>query len=195
MKVSREQAARNRVQILEAAGKLFRERGIDAVTVAEVMKAAGLTHGGFYGHFASKADLAARACASVAEGQPDTWSAVMDGADNRPLSALMALYLSEAHRDHPAQGCLYPALAGEAARMDDPALSHAFAEGLTPLIDLLAEAACREEGREEGRNAAMARLCAMVGALVLARATRQGDSALSGALLAAVRAEMGVRKP
>ncbi|NWC97078.1 TetR/AcrR family transcriptional regulator, partial [Pseudomonas sp. IPO3779] len=60
MKVSREQVAQNRVNILEAASRLFRAKGYEAVTVAEVMKAAGLTHGGFYGYFASKDDLVAQ---------------------------------------------------------------------------------------------------------------------------------------
>ncbi|MBS1181573.1 MAG: transcriptional regulator [Proteobacteria bacterium] len=63
MKVSREQMAENRVRILDATSRLFREKGFEAVTVADVMKAAGLTHGGFYGHFASKDDLVAQSLA------------------------------------------------------------------------------------------------------------------------------------
>src|SRR5262245_19371914 len=63
MKVTREQVAENRQKILEAASRLFRDRGYDGVTVAEVMGAAGLTHGGFYGHFASKDELIAETLA------------------------------------------------------------------------------------------------------------------------------------
>ena len=59
MKVTRQQVAKNRQRILEVAGKLFREKGFDGVSVADIMKGAGLTHGAFYGHFASKDDLAA----------------------------------------------------------------------------------------------------------------------------------------
>ena len=65
MRVSREQAAENRDRIIDAAGRLFRERGFDGIGVANLMKAAGLTHGGFYGHFESKEDLEVQACARV----------------------------------------------------------------------------------------------------------------------------------
>jgi TetR/AcrR family transcriptional repressor of nem operon len=65
MRVTREQMAENRRKILESAGKLFRAKGFDAVTVAEVMQAAGLTHGGFYGHFKSKDDLIAETLAEA----------------------------------------------------------------------------------------------------------------------------------
>src|SRR3981081_147115 len=73
MKVSREQAAANRERIVEVAGKLFRERGFDGIGVADLMKAAGLTHGGFYGHFKSKDDLAAQACGRVLAHSSQRW--------------------------------------------------------------------------------------------------------------------------
>ena len=68
MKVSREQAAQNRERILDAAAQLFRERGFDGIGVADLMKEAGLTHGGFYGHFSSKDDLIAQASARELTG-------------------------------------------------------------------------------------------------------------------------------
>src|SRR5712692_11897403 len=75
MKVSRKQVAKNRQRILEVAGKLFREKGFDGVSVADIMKSAGLTHGAFYGHFASKDDLAAQACANAVAKTLAIWTA------------------------------------------------------------------------------------------------------------------------
>src|SRR5258706_9829311 len=107
MKVSREQVAENRRKILDAASRLFRARGFEAVTVAEVMKAAGLTHGGFYGHFKSKDDLIAQTLAHVlaagAEGE-------------RNLASYAAQYLTPDHRDDLAGGCPTAALGAETIR-------------------------------------------------------------------------------
>ncbi|MDB5924847.1 MAG: TetR family transcriptional regulator, partial [Betaproteobacteria bacterium] len=80
MKVSREQAAENRERILDAAAQLFRERGFEGIGVADLMKAAGLTHGGFYGHFASKEDLMAQACARASTRSRALWSKLADRA-------------------------------------------------------------------------------------------------------------------
>src|SRR5882762_4442654 len=96
MKVSREQVAENRRRILEAASRLFRERGFDAVSVAEVMKAAGLTHGGFYGYFKSKDDLIAQTLAElINRGQ----------VGDRDLAQYAAAYLAPEHRTNLAGGC------------------------------------------------------------------------------------------
>ncbi len=102
MKVSQEQKAQNRSRILTEAGRLFREKGFDAVSVAEVMQAAGLTHGGFYGHFRSKDDLVAQTIAHAVGSQST--------ADD--LSSWVDTYLSTPHRDHPDLGCPMAALAG-----------------------------------------------------------------------------------
>src|SRR5215211_1568681 len=96
MRVSREQVAENRRKILEAAGRLFRERGFEAVTVAEVMQAAGLTHGGFYRHFKSKDDLIAQ---TLAHALAD------DAAGETDLARYARDYLSPAHRDNVTGGC------------------------------------------------------------------------------------------
>src|SRR5918995_2146585 len=76
MRVSRERAAENRDRIIDAAGRLFRERGFDGIGVANLMKAAGLTHGGFYGHFESKEDLEVQACARGLARSSERWNAV-----------------------------------------------------------------------------------------------------------------------
>src|ERR1700687_1116601 len=99
MKVTREQAAKNRERVLDVAARLFRERGFDGVGVADLMKAAGLTHGGFSGHFASQEDLIPRACSRALAGSLARWSRLADGAPEGPLRAIAASYLSAAHRD------------------------------------------------------------------------------------------------
>ncbi|GJD53636.1 hypothetical protein OPKNFCMD_6413 [Methylobacterium crusticola] len=186
MKVTREQFLENRRRILEAAGRLFRERGFSAVTVSEVMEAAGLTHGGFYGHFASKEDLAAQACAH----------SLTPGAAPVPRTASLArfvdAYLSPAHRDHPGAGCALAALGGEIGRQPE-AVRRAFTEGLEARVARLAETAAQAAGSAPGggRPEALATLSGLVGALVLARAV--DDPALSDEILGAARAAFGGR--
>src|SRR5438105_11839749 len=99
VRVTREQAAANRERILEVAGTLFRERGFDGIGVADIMKRAGLTHGGFYGHFGSKDDLAAEACARVLDAEG--WAERVTGTKHPTIDALVRGYLSARHRDDP----------------------------------------------------------------------------------------------
>src|SRR5438046_7832753 len=101
MKVSREQAAQNRERIVEAAAQLFRERGFDGVGVADLMREAGLTHGGFYGHFSSKADLIAEASACALTRSLALWSELAARASGDPLSAIAGVYLTSRHRENP----------------------------------------------------------------------------------------------
>src|SRR5437868_1120230 len=120
MKVSREQMAENRRRILDAASRLFRDRGSDAVSVAEVMKAAGLTHGGFYGHFSSKDDLVAQTLAHVLAA---------DSGGEGDLRAYADAYLAPGHRDNAAGGCPTAGLAAD-IRHQTPAARAAMTEGL-----------------------------------------------------------------
>src|SRR4051794_11132858 len=94
MKVSREQAARNRLRILDAAAQLFRERGFEGIGVADLMKEAGLTHGGFYGHFSSKDDLIAQASARELTRSLARLSDFAERASDDSLGALASAYLS-----------------------------------------------------------------------------------------------------
>ena len=110
MKVSTEQADQNRERIVEAAAQLFRERGFDGIGVADLMKEAGLTHGGFYGHFSSKEELIAEASARALAGSLAVWSKRAERASGVPLSAVAGAYLTRRHRDNPRAGCLLPAL-------------------------------------------------------------------------------------
>ena len=116
MKVSREQAALNRERIVETAARLFREKGFDGIGVADLMKGAGLTHGGFYGHFASKELLLAEATGKALEKSVMKWRKLADAAPARPVAAIAESYLSAAHRDGPGRGCAVSTLGTDVAR-------------------------------------------------------------------------------
>src|SRR5690349_21985921 len=133
MKVTREQAAANREKILEAAAMLFRKHGFDGIGVADIMKAAGLTHGGFYGHFASKEDLAAEACA---QARRDPWASWMDAPPEQRLAGIVSSYLTPRHRDDRAHGCLFAALGSDIGRQPR-AVRRAFTERFRSKIDIL----------------------------------------------------------
>ena len=191
MKVSREQAAENRERIVEIASRLFREHGFDGIGVADLMKSAGLTHGGFYGHFDSKEDLMARACERALEGSLAKWRERIDAEPGNPLSALAALYLSSTHCDQPGTGCALAALGSEAARHDPP-VRHALTEGLRAFIDVLGGLV---PGRSKAtrREKALATFASMVGAVVLARAV--DDPALAEEILQSVSTSISARPP
>jgi TetR/AcrR family transcriptional repressor of nem operon len=176
MKVSREQMAENRRRILEAASRLFRARGFEAVTVAEVMQAAGLTHGGFYGHFRSKDELIA-----AAVGQ-----ALAQAPQPRSLADYADAYLSPGHCRDLAGGCATAALATETARQTPEARAE-MTSGLRLQLDRLA-AVAPGGSIAERRRAAIGGWSAMVGALVLARMSE--DPALSEEILRETRVWM-----
>jgi TetR/AcrR family transcriptional regulator, transcriptional repressor for nem operon len=186
MRVSREQAALNRDRIIDAAGALFRAKGFGGVGVADIMKAADLTHGGFYGHFASKDDLVAQASKRAMGRAATNWEKVVASAPDAPFAALLKNYLSEPHRDDPGKGCVFAALAVDASRSGKVVRS-AFAEGLEPLLDILADA-IPDRSKAARRRKAVAAMAALVGALELARAT-EGTS-LSDEILEAARREL-----
>jgi len=192
MKVTREQAAENRARVVDTAGRLFRERGLAGTGVAELMRTAGLTHGGFYGQFGSKDALAVEACGRAMDRSEARWSAAIGESREAPLAALVDRYLSARHRDGPGEGCLYAALAADVAREGSPALRGRFTQGLRGMIDLLARIV---PGRTKAarRRQALARMSGLVGALLLARAV--DDPELSDDILAAARAAFGGPEP
>ena len=120
MRVTREQAIQTRERILDAAAQLFRERGFAGIGVADLMKAAGLTHGGFYGHFESKEDLAAQTCEHASARSTTLFGRVAERAPDDALAEIARVYLSPRHRDDPGAGCLMAALASEAPRQGAP---------------------------------------------------------------------------
>jgi TetR/AcrR family transcriptional repressor of nem operon len=196
--VSREQAAENRRAIVAAATQLFRERGVEAVGLNELMKHAGFTQGGFYNHFESKAALVAEVLASaMAEGAAElakSARAPVDGTTTA-LRRYISHYLSQPHRDNIDEGCPVAGFAGDAPRLDAGAQSH-FAGGLDDQITILA-GLIAEHGslaalgeRRTLREQAISLHCEMVGALVLSRSVVQGAPALSNEILDNVRRDV-----
>ena len=173
MRRSREEAAETRQRIVEEASRLFRGRGIDAVSIADVMGALGLTVGGFYRHFDSKEALVAEAIEAASQAT--------SGAVGAP-SAKLRGYLSESHRAHPERGCPVAALCSEVAHQSR-STKKAFGRALERLV---AGVAAARPGAH--RQKVLHTAAALVGGLVLARAT--SDDALAAEILSAVRSEI-----
>jgi len=182
MKVSKAQVQENRARILETASMLFRERGYDGVGVAELMAAAGLTHGGFYKHFKSKADLMAQA---AAEGLAQ--SATM--ASDTDITSFVNHYLSREHRDAPGNGCTMAALCGDAARQPE-SIKSVFAVGIERQLAVLdTNQDADEDAKTRARTTLISNMAQAVGALVLSRACPD-DSPLADEILEVCRARI-----
>lgn len=187
MKVSKSQAAEHRAGIVDSAARLYREKGLSGVGVAEITRDAGLTHGGLYRHFASKDALAREACLRAFE-----WTITpLDGLEqdseassSARLQAMVDSYLSTSHRDHPGEGCPAAALATDAARAG-PEMSEVFAQGVERNIQRFMRVLEGEPAPKRARTMVM--LSGMVGALALARATAAGNPALSAEILQTLR--------
>lgn len=177
MRVSRQKAAENRERIVEAAARLFRDEGFDGVGIDAIMKAAELTHGGFYGHFASKDALMAEAIEHAVE-RSTAWQDRLGS-----VSELMAIYLSDRHRADRAGGCAVAALGADAARRS-PGLRRAIAAGIRRQLDRIVSL-LKVGTPAARRRRAIATYAAMVGALTLARAV--DDPALAREILTATR--------
>jgi TetR/AcrR family transcriptional regulator, transcriptional repressor for nem operon len=190
MKVTRQARDAHGSALLDAAARLFRGRGLDAVRVADVSAAAGLTHGAFYGHFASKTALAEAACAQSMRRGAERWRAraVTARAEGRdPLDAIIDTYLTEQHRDAAERGCWLGAVGAEAARAD-AGLRTALAEGTALLVDVLTEEIAARHAdwpAAQIRSAAAAVLSVLVGGLVVARACATDPEASRAALASA----------
>jgi TetR/AcrR family transcriptional repressor of nem operon len=182
MKVTKAQALENRARIVETASTLFRERGYDGVSVADLMAAAGFTHGGFYKHFGSKADLMAEA-AAVGFSQSAANLAGVNAA------SFVKEYLSRQHRDALGNGCTFAALSGDAARQGE-SIKQAFAAGIENQLATLArdEGLLSESAKRDARAKRIDTLAHVVGALVLSRACPD-DSPLADEILETCRTE------
>jgi TetR/AcrR family transcriptional regulator, transcriptional repressor for nem operon len=175
MRYPANETAAKHERIVKEASRLFRGRGFENVSVAEVMKAAGLTHGAFYAHFGSKEELQA---AAVAYGQNVSRARVQRSKSKKSKGSYADRYLSRRHRDNPGDGCTMAALAQEVAR-STPELKAAFEQGLENILS--AEAGERKE--------AIFQAAAMIGGIVLARAVQ--DPRLSDEILISVRQKLG----
>lgn len=181
---SRESKQETHGKIVGAAARRLREVGLEGIGVADLMKEVGLTVGGFYKHFGSRADLVAEALDAMKTG----WDAAFDDAEERGLrgealfDALVEGYLDVAHRDAPGQGCPFAALAGDIGRSDEQARAVATRK-LERLFTRFARV-FEHRRAPAARAAAVFVFSALVGALTLARATN--DDALSREILATV---------
>ena len=189
-RVSRAEAETHRQQITDASARLFRERGVKGVSVADLMGAAGLTHGGFYGHFESKDALAGVAVARAFEQSAERWhrriASKPDDASRRSL--LLDKFLASQSIKDVGHSCPTVSLATDVSREPaDAPIRAAYADGLEALLRILADV---EPGADAAarRQAALADYATMAGALLLARATE--GSPLAHELLAAARTRL-----
>jgi TetR/AcrR family transcriptional repressor of nem operon len=178
-RVTQAQAQQNRDRVIDEAARLFRERGVQGVSVADLMAAAGLTHGGFYKRFASKEALVAEATRRAFGDLGERLAALDERHPGDPAGArreLLDYYFSAEHRDHAGQGCPATALGGDMAREapDSPA-RQPYADGVRDFARWMA-------GDDDQDLVAIA---TMAGALMLSRATAGTD--LSDRILAAAR--------
>ena len=185
MRVSKEKAAENRVALLRAASQLFRQRGIDGVGVAEVAKAAGLTHGALYAHFPSKEALVAEAFwygfeHNVAEARA--------AAPDRPPSFeehLADIFSVEA-RDRLETGCPMTASASEIARQGRD-VSARFAGAFEEVVAMLEQSLEEALPAARRRRLAVAAVAAQIGAIAVSRAVAKADPALADEVLKSTR--------
>ncbi|WNG51616.1 TetR/AcrR family transcriptional regulator [Archangium minus] len=185
MRVSKKKAEENRVALLRAASQLFRQRGIDGVGVAEVAKAAGLTHGALYAHFPSKDALVAEAFSYGFER--NLAEARASAPDRRPSfeEHLAGLFSSEA-RDKLETGCPMTASASEIARQGN-AVSARFAGVFEEVVTMLEESLEEVVPATKRRRLAVAAVAAQIGAIAVSRAVAKADKALADEVLESTR--------
>ena len=174
-RVTRKQADQHRMNILAAASVLFREHGIDGVSLPRVMAKAGLTHGAFYGHFSSKEALAAEACTHAFDHGRERLDnrLAKHGSDKSAMRRdFVTRYASRPHRDAAGTGCAAAALATDLVRSHfSGPVRASFAAGLSQLVDRVAGIMSVRTQRSQ-REEALSTLSMLVGAVVLARATK-----------------------
>lgn len=183
MRVSKAQASANRERIIDGAARAFRDRGFGGIGVADLMRAVGLTHGGFYGHFASKDELMALACRRAVDDMLLGWRARAAAAPGDPAAVFVEPYLSAEHRDAPETGCLMAAVGPEASRAA-PAVRRVVTECLGDVLDTMAGEMPAPDATGRRRQA-IGLFTALVGAMVVARAV--DDPGLSDEILEAAR--------
>jgi len=194
MKLTKQKAAHNRQRIVETAGRLFREQGFDGVGVADLMKVAGFTHGGFYNHFPSKDALAAEAASSGLNTSNSKLSDALGDAEssgNSGLAKFVERYLSSEHRDDRAGGCTIASLAGDAAR-ETKEIQASFAKGIEDELGIFASYFAKSGSEDQGsplsaRERAIRLMAELVGAVLLARAVARANPSLSDEILRTAR--------
>jgi TetR/AcrR family transcriptional repressor of nem operon len=184
MRYSREHKLETHARIVKKASVRLREKGAHGIGVADLMKDAGLTHGGFYAHFDSREALVIEAFADAMDRSTERWRKLGEQTPpDKRLAMIVNAYLTPLHRDDPGHGCAIPTLGAEIAR-ESPKTRKAFAARLEQMIEMLA-AQIPGGSRKAARKQAMAAIATMMGTLVLARVAGNGE--FSDEILAAGR--------
>lgn len=191
MRKSKQEASETRRRIVETAATEFRLGGIEGTGLSDLMAAAGLTHGGFYRHFASKDDLVAEACAAALEAITERIAATASGeVGPRGLNAVVERYLSTNHRDDPGDGCALAALGSELARSSERTRAAAI-EGYLKLVAIV-ESQLDSAHPDVARARALATVSTMIGALTMSRIATAPE--LSAAILESAVNELTARR-
>ena len=186
LRLTSEQTKQNRQLILETASRMFKLHGMENVSVADIMKESGFTHGGFYNHFKSKEQLVAEAVACSFEKTANSLAQKFASGRNpqKALELVIAEYLSSAYRDSSTGGCPASALPADSARNGNE-IQTAFADGIESYLEIFS--ARMEGNKREARQQAVALLSGLVGALMLSRAVKKSNPKLSDELLSSAR--------
>src|SRR3954471_5217350 len=174
MRYSKEHKQETHARIVKKASVRLREKGAHGIGVADLMKEAGLTHGGFYAHFDSREALVIEAFAYAMDRANERWRKVAEQTPpEKRLATIVESYLTTIHRDDPGHGCAVPTLGAEIAR-ESPKTRKAFAAKLEQMIDMMADQIL-DVPRKAARKQAMAALATMMGTLVLSRIAGSGE--------------------
>ena len=174
MRYSKEHKLETHARIVKKASVRLGEKGAHGVGVADLMKDAGLTHGGFYAHFDSREALVIEAFTHAMDRSTERWRKLAEQTPpDKRLAMVVDSYLTPVHRDDPGHGCAIPTLGAEIAR-ESPRTRKAFAAKLEQMIDMLA-AQVPNGSRKAARKQAMAVIATMMGTLVLARVAGNGE--------------------
>lgn len=174
MRYSKEHKFQTHARIVKKASVKLREKGAHGIGVADLMKDAGLTHGGFYAHFDSRDALVIEAFTHAMDRSTAHWRKLSEDAPvDKRLSKIVNSYLGPVHRDDPGHGCAVPALAAEIAR-ESAKTRRVFSGRMEQMIDMLADQ-FHGMPRKAARKEAMAALATMMGSLVMARVAGSGE--------------------
>jgi len=174
MRYSREHKQETHARIVRKASVRLREKGAHGIGVADLMKEAGLTHGGFYAHFDSREALVIEAFAYAMDRSTERWRKIAEETPpGKRLASIVETYLTPLHRDDPGHGCAVPTLGAEIAR-ESSKTRKAFAAKLEQMIDMMADQVL-DVPRKVARKQAVAALATMMGTLVLSRIAGTGE--------------------
>lgn len=192
MRYSKEHKQETHERIVKRAAVRLREKGAHGIGVADLMKEAGLTHGGFYAHFDSREALVIEAMGHIMDRATERWRKLGEQTPpEKRLATIVDSYLSEVHRDDPGHGCAIPTLGAEIAR-ESPKTRKAFAAKLEQMIDMLASI-IPDVPPKAARKQATTTIATMMGTLVMARIAGSGE--FSDEILAAGREAILNRAP